>query len=369
MLVIAAHSSTIRSVSKWPELAQQHVEFVPIPSEAEFTMWSQDASVACEDDNRSSVMLLPARNLRAADVLVAETIATALGIRTVRADFSFEGGNILVGDHAVLIGADRVSTPAGKSIEDCFAPLADGRSVTVLETTAPLPGREVCLVGTADGIVVEERFGYVGVRQPLFHIDAFVTLAGVGPDRRERVVVGDLRLAADQIGNEQLPAKQRPVADGLDDMAARLANDPRFQVIRSSLPIIPMIHNGLKAWQRSKVASHFAGVNGIEDVLAGLDRKGLKTVPVRFWRAASQNSCLVFRHDGKDKVLLPTFAHGSNRSLARSEEFNRRLWQSMGFDSIEIPDCAPFAERNASLHCMLKLISYGGHLPRTGRAG
>jgi hypothetical protein len=71
-----------------------------------------------------------------------------------------------------------------------------------------------------------------GTRQPLFHIDMFISLAGRGEDGRYRLMVGDPREAAILTGE---PLKPEAMPEVFDNIAAQLAQSG-FAVIRTRSP-------------------------------------------------------------------------------------------------------------------------------------
>ena len=353
-LVIAGHQQALHETRSWHQLEGLEVIQLPIGDDVDFTLWSQDSFLACTDARGSPMVLLPAHDRRRPDALVIGSMATALGIDVARAEFDFEGGNILVGANVILIGADAI----GPDIQSRLAGLGEHRAVVSLGTTDRIPDREVKLLDTDRGLVVEERFGHTGVHQPLFHLDAFMTFAGQAEDGRDLVFVGDARMAREAIGPDILTFCDQSVSDQLDDIAEQAAKIDGLAVVRNPLPTVPMLEAGFRAWSRSSLERKFRDVNGIEDVLSGLDRRAKPTVAVRRWRAATQNGAIVFS-DGERyrRVLLPTYAHGRYAHLAHSECLNRDIWRRTGFEVIELPDFTPFAAENGSLHCLFKVIS------------
>lgn len=355
-LMVAGHADALRTVMSWPEAAGRAVPIVTVPDAVDFSVWCQDAFLACRNEDGSPLMLLPARDRRRANAMVIEAVAVAAGIDVRRASFDVEGGNLLVGDGGVLLGADERPADAMRHLADRLAPLAPARRVALLATETDLPRREIRLLATANGYLAEEIFGHTGRRQPLFHLDIYATPTGRMIGDRELVLVGDSRMASAAIGGGALPLCDQSVADALDEIAEQIASTGGFAVQRNPMPIIPITDGGLKTWTRTSLARKFAGVPGIDDVLSQLDRRGLKKVPLRRWRAASQNNCLVLGNGGRNIVLLPTYGHGRHAYLAAAERQNRLQWESLGFEVRELPDYTGFAAENGSLHCMFKLL-------------
>ena len=351
-IVVAGHSEALHAIGRWPELAGIRVNELPVASGVDFTPWAQDGFLACADEDGAPVVMLPAHDKRASDAVVVEQMATALGCRIIRAAFDFEGGNVLVGTNVVLVGADNVDSMTSHYLAD----LGERRTLMSLGTLDRMPGREVRLIGSGEDLTVEERYGYVGVHQPLFHLDAFITLAGKTMSGRDRVLVGDTTMASMAAEPGSLPPCDQTVSDQLDQIAEQLSKTDGLAVIRNPLSIVPVVDKGLRAWSQTTLARTFRNVDGIEDVLLRLDRLGRRTVAVRRWRAATQNGAVVFSGTGRRRVLLPTFAHGRFAYLAQSELLTRQIWTRMGFEVFELSDCTPLAAEHGSPHCMFKLL-------------
>ena len=138
-LVIAGHQQALCETRSWKQLEGLEVIQLPIGDDVDFTLWSQDSFLACTDARGLPVVLLPAHDRRRPDALVVGSMATALGIDVARAEFDFEGGNILVGANVILIGADAI----GPDIQSRLAGLGERRAVVSLGTTDRIPDREV----------------------------------------------------------------------------------------------------------------------------------------------------------------------------------------------------------------------------------
>jgi hypothetical protein len=381
-LAVAGPERVLGALRHWPELAGRDWLAVAIDDDVDFTVWAQDPFHVTPTGLSRGELLFPQDDRRRADAIVAAAVADRLGLAIVRCSGAFDGGNVLEVGDVTLAGADCRLTPALRQA------LGNGRRLVVLGGDA-YPERHLRLRPDAD--IVEECGGHCGARQPIFHLDAFVTPAGRTEDGRARVLVGDSRLAASLLG-EALPAgdqalehppimlKQhdrqaaaqlidsgatscRPdesirlesaLADDLDRLAAQLSALDGLAVLRNPLPIAPIVDDGWRAWSTRTLARRFAGVAGLDDVLAALGRRGRTSVAVWRWRVLGQNGALVF--PAARRVILPTFAHGRLSYLGPCEAANRALWRGLGYEVVELPDFLPFADGHGSPHCMVKLI-------------
>jgi hypothetical protein len=354
-LSIAATRSTISVIESWPEIAGRGdwSRFIPVDDDVDLSFWCQDEFMAgsTKGDDRP-ILVRSAVPKRHEDAAVAEAVGRATGIEVLRSDVVFEGGNVLVGDDFILAGADSQYGFAG-------GPALDGdRRVFFVGTRSGIAGRRVRFTEVGGRPVVEEIHAGTGRRQPVFHLDAFVTLAGRGIDGRYRILLGDPRLAADLACGGRLPSGAEELAPAFDEIADWFAERPEFDVIRNPLPIIASQDSGLLSWSRNSIAREFAGVDGVDDVLSSMTGRGLKTVAVRRWYFATQNSAITLEDaDGQRIVLLPTYANGAWRYLAPAEQHNAEIWRSLGFRVIELADFHAFARRHGSAHCVFKVLA------------
>ena len=341
-LIVATHSAALPAVAQWIG-GERGVRCIAIDDAVDFTWWSQDACLPAVGANGRPLMLLPATAAKQADKIVAAAVADEIGCDVQNTAFEFEGGNVLVGTDFVLAGAD-----VG-GIEFAHAMTEAGQAVRLLAIGNPLPGPSVRWLETADGPLVEEAFGHAGRRQPLFHLDGFVSLAGPGGDGRQRILVGDSRMAVRAVDNGRLPLNRQSLADELDEIATILASSPDVEVIRNPLVIAPLDDDGLFRWSRRTLQQRFADADGLEDILATFDRSGLHSVRVRRWRALTQNGVIVLG----GAVLLPTYS-ASRPFLRPAELHNADIWRGLGFQVVELGDFTDFAADNGSPHCLFK---------------
>jgi hypothetical protein len=164
--------------------------------------------------------------------------------------------------------------------------------------------------------------------QPLFHIDAFLTLAGRQGDGRYTVLVGDPALAASAL-SRALP--DHAMQQAFDDIAQQL-RDAGFNVVRNPLPLI--YH----------------------------DNQITKT---RHWYFASANNALVEIDGSTKNVWLPTYGHGLWKALVTTDRMNEAIWQRLGFNTRLLGDYNQFAVNLGSLHCLVKCLARRAAPPRS----
>lgn len=315
-----------------------------VSASTNFTVWCQDTILAPAVAGRAPEFLITARRRRQ-DHTVAWEAARHFGLNARDSDVAFEGGNILETPSTILVGAD-----APDGLDAAFASLGDARPfVRIGGIREAKPHLQVIAAGGET--MIEEVFGYGGKRQPLFHLDQFITFAGQDESGRDRLFVADSRIEG--ASAEKAPV-DRASADRLDEIARRLASDGRFVVSRMPLPIIAIDDIGLQEWTRDRIARRYAGWDGLGDVLAHFDRFGARTMAMRRWRAATYNGGLVFER--ARQVILPSYGHRRHAWLAAFDEEARRLWETIGYTVTVLPNALPLALEHGSPHCLFKQL-------------
>jgi len=232
-----------------------------------------------------------------------------------QADIPFEGGNILIGEEHIFVGAD---SPA-------VAELDLGKRETVLIGAPDYPAETSC-PATRGKEEWQEIFHYhnkAGTRQPVFHIDMFVTLAGKGADGRERILVGDPALAAEIL---KTPLHPFALAQHFDAIASDLTARG-FAVIRNPLPMIYK--------------------DNVEKC-------------TRTWFYTSSNNVMVQRATAEDNIVwIAEFGHDNWPELAKIDAENRAIWEDWGYKVRMIPDGQRLAENLGGLHCLTNVLKRG----------
>jgi hypothetical protein len=89
--------------------ASERSTIVEAPDYLNFLVWAEDPYVVVEDVSIQppTVFLVePYAFRRASDAAIAELVAEATHIQSIQSPLYFQGGNVLIGDDFVLIGAD-----------------------------------------------------------------------------------------------------------------------------------------------------------------------------------------------------------------------------------------------------------------------
>jgi hypothetical protein len=340
-LLILTHAAAAGDVLEWLTAAGRTsgVKVVETDDFLGFSVWAEDAYAVIADGTRHA-FVEPAAFPRYGDALVADEVSRAGDLDLYQAPLHLQGGNVLIGDDFFFVGIDyplltfddgilEAPTRAAQDelLRDVYRRFLDAqRTFVPVGTTLPVPAaerREFRL----DGATWTEEIhagNDAGTRQPIFHIDMFVSLAGRGEDGRYRVLVGDPRAAA-RLTREPLQA--HAIAPVFDDIARDLARRG-YDVTRTPLPLV------------------YA-----DDPEAR----------VRSWYFATSNNVLVHAPAGeRPTVYIPTYAHGPFAEvLAATDAANAEIWQGLGYDVVALADFHAFASYLGAAHCIKKYLARG----------
>lgn len=337
-LVVLTHDGVAIDVQAWVEAAarEDDTQVVATDDFLGFSVWAEDGYVVVTEKDGSAAFVEPAAFPRFGDALVADQVSAAAGMGLFQAPLHLQGGNVLVGDDFFFVGIDYPlltflegilavppGTTQGELLRSVYRTYLDAKRTFIpVGTTLPVPPAEVREF-ELDGEVWQEELyagNQPGTRQPIFHIDMFVSLAGRGEDERYRVIVGDPREAADLTGEPLQPQAMAPV---FDDIARQLAQ-AGFDVRRAPMPLV------------------YA-----DDPEARL----------RSWYFATSNNVLVHSPEGElPKVLIPTYGHGPFGALKATDERNKIVWQELGYGLVPLGDFHPFASGLGAAHCIKKYL-------------
>ena len=348
-LVILTHDAVAGDVRGWLAAGGRttpgHDEVVVTDDFLGFSVWAEDAYVVISDGaggaaSGAHAFVEPAAFPRYGDALVADQVSAAAQLGLYQAPLHLQGGNVLIGDDFFFIGIDyplltfeegilTAPTQAGEDelLRQVYRRYLDAeRTFVPVGTTLPVPAaqrREFRLQGVT---WVEDLYAgnAPGTRQPLFHIDMFVSLAGRGEDGRYRVLVGDPRAAA-QLTNE--PLQPHAMAAVFDDIARDLARRG-YAVTRTPLPLVYSDDPDAR---------------------------------VRSWYFATSNNVLVHAPEGaRPSVFIPTYAHGPFAdTLAATDRRNAEIWEGLGYEVVALADFHPFAINLGAAHCIKKYLARG----------
>lgn len=341
-VVILTHEAVAETVRAWAAAAGRSMPTDVIATDdfLGFSVWAEDGYVVIEDGDGRHAFVEPAAFPRYGDALVADQVSAGAELGLYQAPLHLQGGNVLIGDDFFFIGIDyplltfeegilNAPTQAAEDelLRQVYRRYLDAeRTFVPVGTTLPVPPaslREFRLGGETWREEIHAG-NAPGTRQPIFHIDMFVSLAGRGADGRYRVLVGDPREAARLTGEPLQPHAMAPV---FDDIARDLTRRG-FAVTRTPLPLV------------------YA-----DDTEAR----------VRSWYFATSNNVLVHAPAGeRPSVFVPTYAHGPfAQRLAATDRRTAEIWRELGYDVVALGDFHPFASNLGAAHCIKKYLARG----------
>ena len=343
-LVILVQAAAEQTIQQWLTASnrQARAEVSTFDDTLRISVWAEDGYVVAKDAATGHTYFIePYAFPRYADGLVADFVTNFTNLRSTQAPLYFQGGNVLVGDDFLLLGADYPANTLEYIRRGVFQPppgTTPQEFVRVLYSDYLDKGRRLVYVGsrvavpeqqsrpvTIDGAQWTETIcagNNPGTVQPLFHIDMFITLVGrSAPGRPYRVLVGDpSRAFAILGGRTPAHAMQRVY----DDIANQLEL-AGLEVIRNPLPLIYLDDE--------------------------VNRE-------RFWYFATSNNALV-QNAPTRHVWLPTYGHGNWTELQATDDANARIWRDLGFEVHPLGDFHPFAENLGAVHCIKKYLDRG----------
>jgi hypothetical protein len=358
-ITMVVHPSSAADAEALATERAGQVDIVTAPDWLAFTVWAEDACVVVEDasaDPPITYLVEPFAFPRLGDEVVADLVAQATSLQSTQLPLIFQGGNVLIGDDFVLIGRDYLD----QSIRSHFvngqlrgfpetAPQSEQQAwVRDLFRRTFDPERELHFLESdptgRPGNALFEHQGQVwldhvdagwGDRQPIFHIDMFVSLAGRDQRTgRYRVLVGDPTVANEMLGWQPEP---HDLAGEFDAIAAQLeALD--FDVRRT-----PLVHTFAPELRPGAVTTPDGGT--------------AEFVARRRWYHATANNCLVQIDGDRHDVWVPTYGHEPRENLTPVDARHKAIWEGLGFTVHQLGDFHQFAFNQGALHCIKKYLS------------
>ncbi|MGH2919973.1 MAG: hypothetical protein ACRDLS_15430 [Solirubrobacteraceae bacterium] len=337
-LVVLTHDGAALDVQAWVDAAAREGEAQVVATDdfLGFSVWAEDGYVVVTEKDGGAAFVEPAAFPRFGDALVADQVGAAAELGLFQAPLHLQGGNVLVGDDFFFVGIDYplltftegiLEVPPdgdqGELLRSVYRTYLDAdRTFIPVGTTLPVPPADVREFELDGETWTEELYAgnEPGTRQPIFHIDMFISLAGRGEDDRYRLLVGDPREAAELTGEPLQPHAMAPV---FDDIARQLGR-AGFDVHRTPMPLV---------YADDPVARR------------------------RSWYFATSNNVLVHSPDGeRPKVMIPTYGHGPFGALKTTDRRNAIVWEDLGYDVVALGDFHPFASGLGAAHCIKKYL-------------
>lgn len=310
LAVHEADGAEFRALADGLGLAAE-IDVIAAPEGAALWPWAQDRVTVVRGGDGAPTVL----GSDDPDDFTADAAGRALGIGgSLALGVPQPGGNILVDGKTCFVGADL-----------CIPAIDTGRLLEVV-ACAPLERRGPTRFEMTPGDFtwredIDRSIAADGSRQPVFHIDMFMTLAGPAPDGTTRIMLGDPVWASELIGlplPEGFPVK----AFAQIEFGLRLRG---YEVLRNPLPFV-----------------YF------DDAEAKL----------REWFYASANNCWVecMGEAGGCRVFLPEYGFGAWPELKATDDANAAIWEGLGFEVVRGGDFLPLADQLGSLNCVSRIL-------------
>lgn len=372
---ILVNKSMRPTVESW--LAEKNIvdraQLVETVDHLHFSVWAEDAYAIVRDGSDGQHYFVePFSFHRYGDSLVADILGASTDFNATQAPIYFQGGNILTGNDYFFIGIDYPAQTL-KYVGDILKKPADedhdsfvrrlyheyldiDREIFYIGSMTPHPNPELRLTKMFGDQWIELVHYGVGTSQPIFHIDMFISLAGINPTTgSQRVLVGDPSYAAKLI-DMYLP--DDALGPSFDDIACNLEK-LGFEVTRNPLPYIYVDDMDDTAWSLDYIQRFIdEGINGAEAVKQHMLSNKLTHMPARTWYYATANNCLIEAiSDGKSyTVWLPTYGHDTWDILSITDNINIQLWDDLGYKVIDLGDFHHFASQFGAAHCITKYL-------------
>lgn len=323
---IVAHASCLGRVEALLQHVGRHegIDVIAAPDSAALWGWAQDRCLVCRDRVTGAPVILHGLSAEAQDAARYAALAQP-DCRPIATDLRLEGGNILADGDLCFVGVDLIEDNAA-FLERFAAEVESRRTIVPVGGDGLLPRRGPTRFARRPGDLrwrqaVDRSLSRPDTRQPVFHLDMFMTLAGRGADGRLRALVGDPLAASRMIG---LPLPEGFPLRAFDEIAAAI-EDRGVVVFRNPLPFV-----------------YF------DDPEARM----------REWFYASANNCWVeCLEGGRGRVWLPQYGHGAWQELRATDEANAALWRTLGFEVVEAGDFLPLADQLGALNCVSKILA------------
>lgn len=291
-----------------------------------FSIWVQDPFLVVADEEYGSsglVLVEPNANIPGTnDDEIADHFEKLKIYRSQNAPLSFHGGNMLIADDFILVGAKHFN--ATKKILDKKSGILHNCNDLDLQTRAHFAaylGKDMRIipVGNAqyqhcilnDG----EEWEDSPEKEPFAHIDLYISLAGRDKNGQYQLVVGKpvATIPEDETAVESLRQLMNPVVENLISEG--------FKVIRNPMPLT-----------RS--------------------RPGSSNEYYCFY-----NNSLIEIDGNSKRIWMPTFGHWHwKKSLRKYDIANREIWHDLGFEVTELMSFHPFVKQKAGVRCVTKYM-------------
>jgi len=291
-----------------------------------FSIWVQDPFLVVADEEYGSsglVLVEPHANIAGTnDDEIADHFEKLKIYRSQNAPLSFHGGNMLIADDFILVGAKHFN--ATKKIIDKKSGILHNCNDLDLQTRAHFAsylGKDMRIIPVGNAqyqhciLDVGEEWEDTPEKEPFAHIDLYISLAGRDKKGQYQLVVGNpvATIPEDEAAVKSLRQLIQPVVENLILEG--------FKVIRNPMPLT-----------RS--------------------RPGSSNEYYCFY-----NNSLIEIDGNSKRIWMPTFGHWHwKKSLRQYDIANREIWHDLGFEVTELMSFHPFVKQKAGVRCVTKYM-------------
>lgn len=313
----------------WEEVCKDRADF----NHSEFI---QDPFVVMQNQYGESVLMESYRSLNPKNQYVAEQVAAATGKLVRPTELWVEGGNILVGNDFALVGRNLLHHNLELLYKGC-PPHEPTGGPEANDTTTPynlITGRFKRLLGVryliwiGNDAVAKLKFKVDQGKykaQPFFHLDHFLTLAGMSKDGDELVLMGTIDYEHVSGPREKYKDDIRILNGLLKEVEGQLRKSghdqagPRFEFMP-----LPM---GGKIVENSKGEARFTPL--------------------------SYNNCQVEWFHGIRRIYMPKYMQTEALEKGIAEDLIGKGFPHFPFIKFDLDF---YAESGGSLHCLTKVL-------------
>ncbi len=251
-----------------------------------------------------------------------QKLAEVAAAKVATREDAFIGGNVLVGDDFILVGAD------------LFLYHENAADFDLLAHIESLYGTEkdIISVGNQFG-VPKTQFGPFPSRNPIPHIDMFISLAGRIPSG---INAGKYLLFVGEPMSTNGDFPQGGSPQDFDDVIADILSDGRFVVCRNPITYLPDTDSPLNA--NGNAAPIWASANNTLTEITSCNR----TVYLPVFSSASLKG-----FPDVPKRVVPSLD-----LIRQQDETNKRLWEEAGFEVQPVGPMLFWAAQGGTLRCI-----------------
>lgn len=287
------------------------------------------------------------------------------GLQLKRTGLEFEGGNILVGEDFMLVGANDYHPEA---YEKWF-----GVKTIFVETSVPPPTKEYYT--SKDKFQNKFPLPSDIRRQPIFHLDMFLTLVGYNENKTNyTIVVGQPKLGIENLQdidyefylvlNNWLTQMQASICSCLENLKNSFRDQLEVELNIVSIPLV-LTYNDIVDSNTKKREWFWATYNNclVENAKATPHKESYRKVwlpsygsPASDFSKKEMSSSLNQGISQHLRTVKP-ITYGNWTYLEEYDKVSKYIWESLGFEVCLLEQSyIPFARQYGSLNCFTNCI-------------